>query len=93
MLFNNAPSPAGKERQVISSNHDTYLISAESAEDANNWVAAIKRVMHEVCVCTCMCMQIYCTYVHVHVCDTLSPLTHPFVHVLVLFCRKVEAEL
>lgn len=38
---------AGKEHQVITSNHDTYLISAESAEDANDWVAAIKRVMHE----------------------------------------------
>ena len=32
----------------MSTTHDSYLISAESAEDANSWVAAIKRALHEV---------------------------------------------
>jgi len=33
---------------VITGNHESYLISAESAEIADVWVAAIRRVMHEV---------------------------------------------
>lgn len=53
---------AGNAGQVISSNHDTYLISADSAEMADSWVAAIRRVMHEVswyeyvCVFCCVCV-------------------------------------
>ena len=45
------PSPlpvAGSAGQVITGNHETYLISADSAESADSWVAAIRRVMHEV---------------------------------------------
>ena len=38
---------AGRGQQ-ISNTHDTYLISAESAGEADDWVAAIRRVMHEV---------------------------------------------
>eukprot|EP00731_Ephydatia_muelleri_P026688 Em0018g788a len=38
---------AGDDKRVISSTHDTYLMSAESAEAADQWVATIKRVMHE----------------------------------------------
>lgn len=34
--------------QQLSKTHETYLISAESAQDADDWVAAIRRVMHEV---------------------------------------------
>lgn len=41
-------SAAGQGQQ-ISSTHDTFLISAESAGEADDWVAAIRRVMHEVC--------------------------------------------
>ena len=39
---------AGNAGQVITGNHNTYLISADSAELAEQWVAAIRRVMHEV---------------------------------------------
>ena len=39
---------AGSAGQVITGNHETYLISADSAESADSWVAAIRRVMHEV---------------------------------------------
>ena len=39
---------AGSAGQVITGNHETYLISADSAESADGWVAAIRRVMHEV---------------------------------------------
>ena len=42
-----ACSVAGRGRQ-ISNTHDTYLINAESAQEADSWVAAIRRVMHEV---------------------------------------------
>lgn len=38
---------AGNDRQVITSTHNTYLISADNGEAADNWVAAIRRVMHE----------------------------------------------
>lgn len=38
---------AGRGQQ-LSKTHETYLISAESAQDADDWVAAIRRVMHEV---------------------------------------------
>lgn len=38
---------AGDNKRVISSTHDTYLMSAESAEAADQWVATIRRVMHE----------------------------------------------
>ena len=41
-------SVAGSAGQVITGNHETYLISADSAESADGWVAAIRRVMHEV---------------------------------------------
>ena len=45
---------AGRGQQ-ISNTHDTYLISADTAALADDWVAAIRRVMHEVCVCAyCM---------------------------------------
>ena len=40
---------AGSAGQGISSNHETYLISADSAELADSWVTAIRAVMHEVC--------------------------------------------
>jgi phosphoribosylformimino-5-aminoimidazole carboxamide ribonucleotide (ProFAR) isomerase len=39
---------AGSAGQVITGNHESYLISADSAESADSWVAAIRRVMHEV---------------------------------------------
>ena len=39
---------AGSAGQVITGNHETYLISADSSESADSWVAAIRRVMHEV---------------------------------------------
>ena len=39
---------AGSAGQVITGNHETYLISADSAELADSWVAAIRRVLHEV---------------------------------------------
>ena len=39
---------AGGSGQVITGNHESYLISAESAEVADGWVIAIRRVMHEV---------------------------------------------
>ena len=42
------PLVAGSAGQVITGNHETYLISADSAESADSWVAAIRRVMHEV---------------------------------------------
>lgn len=43
---------AGSAGQGITSNHETYLISADSAQLADSWVAAIRRVIHEVrCVC------------------------------------------
>lgn len=40
---------AGNAGQGITSNHETYLISADSADLADTWVEAIRRVMHEVC--------------------------------------------
>ena len=40
--------PAGSGRDSITSTHDSYMISAESTEDADEWVAAIKRVLYEV---------------------------------------------
>ena len=45
------PSSAGRDRQGITSTHETYLISADTAEEADRWLTAIRRVMHEVCVC------------------------------------------
>ena len=52
-------STAGNEGQVITSTHDTYPISAESAEDADSWVAAINGVMREVelTVCLSVCLS------------------------------------
>ncbi|XP_019849875.1 PREDICTED: rho GTPase-activating protein 24-like [Amphimedon queenslandica] len=38
---------AGSGRDSITSTHDSYMISAESTEDADEWVAAIKRVLYE----------------------------------------------
>lgn len=43
-------SVAGSAGQVITGNHNTYVISAESADSADGWVAAIRRVMFEVCL-------------------------------------------
>lgn len=40
---------AGSGRGYITSTHDTYLIGAETAEEADSWVCAIRRVLHEVC--------------------------------------------
>jgi len=39
---------AGNAGQVITGNHNNYIICADSAELADNWVAAIRRVMVEV---------------------------------------------
>lgn len=47
---------AGNAGKLIASNHESYLISADSAEMADSWVAAIRRVMHEVS----MCCGLYC---------------------------------
>ncbi|XP_064393491.1 rho GTPase-activating protein 24-like isoform X2 [Halichondria panicea] len=38
---------SGSAGQVITGNHNTYVISADSAELADEWVAAIRRVMVE----------------------------------------------
>lgn len=46
---------AGRGQQ-ISNTHDTYLISAESAVEADDWVAAIRRVMHEVWLPSFLCL-------------------------------------
>ena len=57
------PSPphtltAGNDRQVITSTHNTYLISADNGEAADNWVAAIRRVMHEVGTLSLFCCML-----------------------------------
>jgi len=38
---------SGSDRQGITSTHETYLITADTADEADQWVAAIRRVMHE----------------------------------------------
>ena len=47
-IFNLIYLLAGNGRNFITSTHDSYLISAESADEADSWVATIKRVLHEV---------------------------------------------
>jgi hypothetical protein len=38
---------AGSGRDFITSTHDSYLIAADTSDEADLWVAAIKRVLHE----------------------------------------------
>lgn len=38
---------AGSGKNYITTTHDSYMISAETAEEANAWVASIKRALHE----------------------------------------------
>ena len=62
------PSPslpvAGSAGQVITGNHETYLISADSAESADSWVAAIRRVMHEVSSHSSTYKEVFKSFIH-----------------------------
>lgn len=54
---------AGSGRDSITSTHDSYMISSESSEDADEWVAAIKRVLYEVSIQCLYCSIYSCSHV------------------------------
>ena len=54
-------SPAGSGGQGITATHDSFLMYTEDPFETQAWVAAITRVMYEVCVsvCVCVCVCVY----------------------------------